>query len=232
VFSIYQLQLLIALAKCGKAVSKTDEALTNVRDLAALNERALANKVAYESFTKNIDKFSDVRKAEQFVKALPESDVKADLLAMVKSPDYSERAIQRYADAFAQAEKEGIDAFKYVTQTGATRRNPNAKTENLGKASVDYFTAKEQLAGLEPSKVRTAAAWAVSKAKPVGEGAVKASYTYAGRGSEPKVDTKLAKDWYKQHYARDWKMGFKPNEKEGDPLWEAYIEWKAEQEGK
>lgn len=50
--------------------------------------------------------------------------------------------------------------------------------------------------------------------------------TAKGRGSEPAVDDKLTKDWYKQNYERDWKMGFKPNEKEGDLLWEAYKEWK------
>lgn len=50
--------------------------------------------------------------------------------------------------------------------------------------------------------------------------------TAKGRGSEPAVDDKLAKDWYKQNYERDWQMGFKPNEKEGDLLWEAYKEWK------
>lgn len=38
-------------------------------------------------------------------------------------------------------------------------------------------------------------------------------------------DRKL-KDWYIKNYARDWELGFKPNEKEGDPLWEAYKEYK------
>jgi hypothetical protein len=38
------------------------------------------------------------------------------------------------------------------------------------------------------------------------------------------------KDWYKKEYARDWSMSnaFKPNEKPGDPLWEAWKEWDEE----
>jgi hypothetical protein len=61
---------------------------------------------------------------------------------------------------------------------------------------------------------------------PAGQTIVKEIDTAKGRGSEPAVNDKLAKDWYKQNYERDWQMGFKPNEKEGDLLWEAYKEWK------
>ena len=42
-------------------------------------------------------------------------------------------------------------------------------------------------------------------------------------------DTDRAKiDWYKENYARDWEMGFKPNGKESDPMVKAYNEWLAE----
>lgn len=43
-------------------------------------------------------------------------------------------------------------------------------------------------------------------------------------------DRKL-RDWYKEHYAKDWELDFKPNEKEGDPLWEAWKEWDNERKG-
>ena len=56
----------------------------------------------------------------------------------------------------------------------------------------------------------------------VGPAAVKITST-PEHPVEDNVQTR--KDWYKQNYARDWSMGFKPNEKEGDPLWEAYKEW-------
>lgn len=51
---------------------------------------------------------------------------------------------------------------------------------------------------------------------------------YVGRPSTKTDEGKRQKQWFKKNYTRDWLMGFKPDEKPGDPLWEAYKEWKEE----
>lgn len=63
-------------------------------------------------------------------------------------------------------------------------------------------------------------------------------HNVAQRGETPNVIQSILqgekandrKKWYKKEYDRDWRAGFVPNKKEGDPLWEAYKEWKKENE--
>lgn len=63
-------------------------------------------------------------------------------------------------------------------------------------------------------------------------------HNVAQRGATPNViqsilqgeKTNEQKKWYKKEYDRDWRAGFVPNKKDGDPLWEAYKEWKKENE--
>lgn len=59
----------------------------------------------------------------------------------------------------------------------------------------------------------------------IGEQGVQKRITSQYEGT-PKDKDRILKDWYIKNYARDWDMGFKPNEKSGDPLWEAYKEYK------
>ena len=210
----------------GKNIGKSDEVFSDFGAEMNFAQRQKANDAAFEYLNKNLDMFADARVAQIRVNAMPESDVKNDMLKLVNSDKYSKREVERYMDAYQKASEEGIDAYKYVLANSNVRPNKNMKTEHLGENTVDFFKSKERLMGLPESKLRTGVAKLSTNYAPAGQTVVKEIDTAKGRGSQPEVDTKLVKDWYKQNYERDWKMGFKPNEKEGDLLWEAYKEWK------
>lgn len=218
--------------KAGKNIGKSDEVFSDYAAEMNFAQRQHANDAAFEYLNKNLDMFADARVAQIRVNSMPESDIKNDMLKLVNSDKYSKREVERYMDAYQKANKEGIDAYTYVKSNSNVRPNKNIKTDNLGESTIDFFKSKERLTGLPESKLRTGVAKISTKYAPAGQTVVKEIDTAKGRGSQPEVDTQLVKDWYKQNYARDWALGFKPNEKEGDPLWEAYIEWKKEQEGK
>jgi hypothetical protein len=208
----------------GKNIGKSDEVFSDFGAEMNFAQRQKANDAAFEYLNKNLDMFADARVAQIRVNAMPESDIKNDMLKLVNSDKYSKREVERYMDAYQKASEEGIDAYKYVKNSNV-RPNKNMKTEHLGENTVDFFKSKERLMGLPESKLRTGVAKLSTNYAPAGQTVVKEIDTAKGRGSQPEVDTKLVKDWYKQNYERDWKLGFKPNEKEGDLLWEAYKEW-------
>lgn len=210
----------------GKNIGKSDEVLSDFGAEMNFAQRQKANDAAFEYLNKNLDMFADARVAQIRVNAMPESDIKNDMLKLVNSDKYSKREVERYMDAYQKANENGIDAYTYVKSNSNVRPNKNMKTEHLGENTVDFFKSKERLLGLPENKLRTSVAKLSTNYAPAGQTVVKEIDTAKGRGSQPEVDTKLVKDWYKQNYERDWKMGFKPNEKEGDLLWEAYKEWK------
>lgn len=210
--------------KAGKNISKSDEVFSDYAAEMNFAQRQQANDAAFEYLNKNLDMFADARVAQIRVNSMPESDIKNDMLKLVHSDKYSMREVERYMDAYRKANENGIDAYKRVKNSNV-RPNKNIKTDHLGENTIDFFKSKERLMGLPESKLRTGAAKISTKYAPAGQTVVKEIDTAKGRGSQPEVDTKLVKDWYKQNYERDWKMGFKPNEKEGDLLWEAYKEW-------
>lgn len=215
--------------RLGKNIGKTDEIFSDYGAEISVAQRQKANDAAFEYLKKNEGMFDDARVAQIRINAMPESDIKNDLLKLVNSDTYSKSQLLRYMDAYEKASKEGIDAYKYVPKTSNTRPNKNIKTDDLGESSVDFFKSKERLQGLPESKLRTGTAKVMTNYMPAGQTVVKEIDTAKGRGSKPEVDPQLVKEWYKQNYERDWRMGFKPKEKEGDPLWEAYKEW---EEGK
>lgn len=212
--------------RLGKNIGKSDELFSDYGAEISVAQRQKANDAAFEYLRKNEGMFDDARVAQIRINAMPESDIKNDMLKLVNSDKYSKAQLLRYMDAYEKASKEGIDAYKYWPKTSNTRPNKNIKTDNLGESSIDFFKSKERVKGLPESKLRTGAAKVMTNYMPAGQTVVKEIDTAKGRGSHPVVDQQIVKDWYKQNYERDWKMGFKPNEKEGDPLWEAYKEWK------
>ena len=215
--------------RAGKNIGKSDEVFSDYAAEMSFAQRQQANDAAFEYLNKNLDMFADARVAQIRVNSMPESDIKNDMLKLVNSDKYSKREVERYMDAYQKANKDGIDAYTYVKSNSNVRPNKNIKTDNLGESTIDFFKSKERLTGLPESKLRTGVAKLSTKYAPAGQTVVKEIDTAKGRGSQPEVDPQLVKDWYKQNYERDWKMGFKPNEKEGDLLWEAYKEW---EEGK
>lgn len=212
--------------KAGKNIGKSDEVFSDYAAEMNFAQRQHANDAAFEYLNKNLDMFADARVAQIRVNSMPESDIKNDMLKLVNSDKYSKREVERYMDAYQKANENGIDAYTYVKSNSNVRPNKNIKTDNLGENTIDFFKSKERLMGLPESKLRTGVAKLSTKYAPAGQTIVKEIDTAKGRGSTPEADKQLVKDWYKQNYARDWELGFKPNEKEGDPLWEAYIEWK------
>lgn len=211
--------------RLGKNIGKTDELISDYEAAVNVAQRQKANDAAFEYLNKNLDMFDDARVAQIRVNAMPESDIKNDMLKLVNSDKYSMRAVERYMDAYQKAAENGIDAYKYVKNSNV-RPNKNIKADNLGDNAIDFFKSKERVIGLPESKTRNVVGKVMTNYMPVGQTIVKEIDTAKGRGSTPEADKQLVKDWYKQNYARDWELGFKPNEKEGDPLWEAYIEWK------
>lgn len=199
--------------------------------------------------------FDDIRVGRIRVETMPESDVKHDIMKIVNSDTYTKDDILKYIDAYEKAANEGMltDLYEYKPETA--RIEPIAKAEQaetpvFAEGANSYFDAKERVGALSDwNKKQTSTLFNNSKHKidiptgkaydaavnvgakvankwgPVGESVVKVAETGAGRGSDIKQSDKTVKDWYKQNYERDWKMGFKPNEKEGDLLWEAYKEW-------
>jgi hypothetical protein len=200
--------------------------------------------------------FDDVRVGRIRVETMPESDIKHDIMKIVNSDTYTKDDIQKYIDAYTKAADEGMLTNLYEYKPKTARIEPVAKTEQtetpvFAEGAKNYFDAKERVGALSdwnkkqtstlfknskhPIDIPTGKAYDTAvnvgakdanKWGPVGESIVKVSETGAGRGSDVKQSDKIVKDWYKQNYERDWKMGFKPNEKEGDLLWEAYKEWK------
>lgn len=212
--------------RAGKNIGKSDEVFSDYAAEMSFAQRQQANDAAFEYLNKNLDMFADARVAQIRVNSMPESDIKNDMLKLVNSDKYSKREVERYMDAYRKANENGIDAYKYVKSNSNVRPNKNIKTDNLGENTIDFFKSKERLQGLPESKLRSGVAKVMINYMPAGQTVVKEIDTAKGRGSQPEVDDKLTKDWYKQNYERDWQMGFKPNEKEGDLLWEAYKEWK------
>ena len=211
--------------RLGKNIGKTDELISDYAASMNVAQRQKANDAAFNYLNKNLDMFADARVAQIRVNAMPESDIKNDMLKLVNSDKYSMRAVERYMDAYKKAAENGIDAYKFVKNSNV-RPNKNIKADNLGDNAIDFFKSKERVIGLPESKTRNVVGKVMTNYMPVGQTIVKEIDTAKGRGSTPEADKQLVKDWYKQNYARDWELGFKPNKKEGDPLWEAYIEWK------
>jgi hypothetical protein len=99
-------------------------------------------------------------------------------------------------------------------------KNVKAKGYDTKGTSSRYFYDKVYEPKLGP--VQSKFASAVREFEPIATPAVK---IVEGPDMQVTDNDRSKKDWYKVNYARDWMMGFKPNEKEGDPLWEAYKEW-------
>ena len=199
--------------------------------------------------------FDDIRVGRIRVETMPESDIKHDIMKIVNSDTYTKDDIQTYIDAYTKAADEGMltDLYEYKPKTA--RIEPIAKAEQaetpvFAEGANSYFDAKERVGALSdwnkkqtstlfnnskhPIDIPTGKAYdaavnvgakVANKWGPVGESVVKVAETGAGRGSDVKKTDDAVKDWYKYNYERDWKIGFKPNEKEGDLLWEAYKEW-------
>jgi len=132
-----------------------------------------------------------------------------------------------------KVEEQRIPPFKIqeLMKTGLTREQAikALKRENdvIGKKVAEsYQPLRQRVAETKP--LGTVGKFMRDKALPFENKIEQGLAKQTGRVVENDIadkDRKL-KDWYIKNYARDWELGFKPNEKEGDPLWEAYKEYK------
>lgn len=132
-----------------------------------------------------------------------------------------------------KVEEQNIPGYKIrqLMETGLTREQATKvlKHENdvIGKRVAEsYQPLRQRVAETKP--LGTVGKFMRDKALPFENKIEQGLAKQTGRVVENDIadkDRKL-KDWYIKNYARDWELGFKPNEKEGDPLWEAYKEYK------
>lgn len=127
------------------------------------------------------------------------------------------------ADADLKQAKEVSDKnFSVFEKNGMPKK---ADTE-LEKAILE-----KKALGKGMSKFNKGAAKAVEAATGnLGSGAVKTFDTVKGTRNPVKPEKDRAEiEWYKQNYARDWNMGFKPKGNVNEPIMKAYNEWLSEQ---
>lgn len=145
--------------------------------------------------------------------------------------------LKKYAGNVQNIDRAGIaDELDRASQIIDIYENPAAKETVLSniKENVETFPkigereyesrilAEKALSGKE--KLGKAG---VSVAKKIPEkigGALKAATEAPGKAPVAE-NLEERKDWYKKNFTRDWLLGFKPKEKEGDPKWEAYKDW-------
>lgn len=179
----------------------------------------------------DIDNLSKYSNSDLFkmIESLPESDIKAQFKNYAKNAYDIDRA--GIADELSRLN----DLKRVYTEPGF--RQDVIKTIDEGNEVYPRIGERSYESNIvfEPklNKAEKVGKVAVSTAEKIPSKAGGALKAMTETNAKPIEENKqLIKDWYKQNYARDWKLGFKPNKKEGDPLWEAYIEWKKEQEGK
>ena len=170
----------------------------------------------------NLSKYSNTD-LFKMIQSLPESDIKTQFKNYAKNAYDIDRA--GIADELSR-----LEDLKRV-YTDPSFRQDVMKTINEGSEVYPRIGERtyESNVLFEPKlnkleKVGKVVVGTAEKIPSKAGGAIKASTEIDAKPIEE--NSQLVKDWYKQNYARDWELGFKPNEKEGDTLWEAYKEWK------
>lgn len=187
---------------------------------------------------------NDLDVAKKAIDAMPDNSIKGRLLK--EFGDFhqygnavSEGAFMERLKAIANAEIKDLNMYT-ITKEGKNFKPVN--TEELGVNVPGLYTSPQRAVGekaaIKNADIKQAArftpevgpvgAFIRDKALPVErqleQGAAKqVMHQYE---ADVKDKDRILKDWYIKNYARDWELGFKPNEKDGDPLWEAYKEYK------
>ena len=216
-------------AKAGRNISKTDSFLRDVSEVYTANQSKQSVSKSLESLNNDVMYGGlSYRGLEKKVRDLPEGPMKQDLMAMIqREAPYDEISAHI---AHWEGVAGDVPATAYYNAAGDINK---AKAGRWADTPVQGYV-KEQAQAAGASKAAKNVANVADILRKGGEPAVRESYTYSGRGEEPKrkqtpLERKLYNqqiDWYKKNYVRDWEAGFAPKEIEGDPLWEAYKEWK------
>lgn len=195
-----------------------------------------------------LDNAKLMKDADQILKTLPEAKnlgkySNTDLFKMIQSLPESDIKTQfkNYAKNAYEVDKVGIaNELSRLSDLKRVYTDPSVKqgvikNMNEGNEAATRIgeRAYESNIVFEPKlnkreKVGKAVIGTVEKIPSKAGGVLKASTEIDAKPLEE--NKQLIKDWYKQNYARDWSLDkpFKPNKKEDDPLWEAYVEFRKE----
>lgn len=216
-------------AKLTRNISKTESLLRDAGEVRLANQskqsvnESLKQLNTKDIYNKSAEYVMDYPTLEKKIRDLPDGPMKQDLEALTRRGATQ----SEIAEHLTYWESVGGDIPSTAYYKG-TEVSPYWSTTPVGG-----YVAEQAKAGTR-GKVAHILAGGAEVARKAGEPLVKEYSTYTGRGSEPtKRETKVEralkdnqKDWYKTNYERDWEMGFVPNKVDGDPLWEAYKEWK------
>jgi hypothetical protein len=210
-----------SMAKRGAAESPISTVMNLEDDVKNIREQV--------DFIDNLFTGDNYVELKRQIDKLPTSEFKTDLQKFVADPRHiDEDGIASTIEKWRNATNYMLDADQRKVIDYA-RQDIDKKAKLIGADDVFENPLTQRMIFApeltDKQKIAKTIVRGVETAAKKGGPAIKLGDTAKGRGSQPEVDTKLAKDWYKQNYERDWKMGFKPNEKEGDLLWEAYKEW-------
>ena len=181
-----------------------------------------------------IDNLVDARKA---IMAMPESPMKSELIEASKGfLDETGKTsdLQKIVDKY----RENVNIGDYVAEDPVNIVK-SAKNRLNNFEVTDYLRAKaveEPLKGID--KAGYALRNLADKINVQYPGQVLTSElaTGAGRGSKPSIDEAIKNrnaqliEPLINKYSRQWQAGFVPTKIDGDPLYEAYAEWKRRNE--
>ena len=216
-------------SKLSRNISKTESVLRDAGEVRLANQSKQSVKEGVKQlntndlYNKSAEYVMDYPTLEKKIRDLPDGPMKQDLEALTRRG----ASQSEIAEHLTHWESVAGDIPSTAYYKG-TKVNPYWSNTPVGG-----YVAEQAKAGTRGRTAHVLAGLAEG-ARQAGEPLVKEGYTYTGRGSEPKkVETKIEKaiiqnqkDWYKTNYERDWEMGFVPKKVDGDPLWEAYKEWK------
>lgn len=242
------------IAKRG--ASNIQQYATYDKDLDASLEAAKEMKKSLKGL--NNDKLNkldpmEISKLRRAVADLPESSVKRDIQKILdtnptdfikESTDaklvddvkditgldvgdigVNKNRIKNYAD-FAES---AIKTNKKVPDVKTNPYDAKGQIANDSKEIINTIHNKQAL-GQSMNKWERGGAKLFKFGTKVGPGIVKSVDTYHGKRQPVKIaDPDRADiDWYKEHYAKDWSLGFTPHGNEKEPIMKAYREWQNE----
>jgi hypothetical protein len=187
---------------------------------------------------------NDLTTAKKAIEEMPDNSIKGRLLKefgdfnQYGNPE-AESAFMERLKFIAEAEIKDLNMYT-ITKEGRNFKPVN--TEELGVNVRNLYTSPQRAVGekaaIKNADIKQAArftpevgpvgAFIRDKALPIERQVEQGVAKRLSTQYEADVNDKdrVLKDWYKKNYARDWDMGFKPNKKDGDPLWEAWKEYK------
>lgn len=181
-----------------------------------------------------IDNLVDARKA---IMAMPESPMKSELIEASKGfldetgkTSDLQKIVDKYRENVIIGDQVAEDPIKIV-KSAKNRLNNFEVTDYLRAKAVE-----EPLKGIDKASYALRNLADQINVKYPGQVITSELPTAAGRGSKPSVDEAIKArnaqliEPLINKYSRQWQAGFVPTKIDGDPLYEAYAEWKRRNE--